>query len=126
MSRASRAPVYQLVRPADGFPQAAIGRQQRRGITEEIFPGDVARMAVSEAPQGPRRASSVMQVFPLERVIVEVMPGLAGTVEMDEACTCESFRIDTVEPHMTIHDVRDIKTLEIPEAVEHGPVVLQD
>ncbi len=45
---------------------------------------------------------------------------------MDQACSCEPFRIDTVKSHMTIHFMRDIKTLEIPGAIEHGPVALQD
>lgn len=67
-----------------------------------------------------------MQVLTLEGVIIEVMPRLTSAVEMDEACTREPLWIDSVEPHMTIHDMRDIKTLEIPSPVEYGPVILQD
>ncbi len=58
-------------------------------------------------------------------MIVEVMPGLARSVEVGEPRRCQPSPISGTEPYAPVHNAADIQALEIPTPVECDPIIVQ-
>src|SRR5512142_155801 len=113
-------------RHAGELAKLAIGTEHGRRIAQQEFSSDVSGMTVLEAHDRPRGPSSIAKVFPLEGMAVEVVPGFASAIEMNDPRRGQPAESEGVKSDMLVDDLSEVHALEIPDAIGPDPVVMQD